>query len=350
MAAPAPGRIAFVDFGRGFAILSVVVFHFADFSVVGPASRAFAFGAAGVHLFLLLAGFGLMLSRFSASPGEFYRRRFAKILVPYYLFVTLALLVNFIHPYYPGAGCYAYFGHLFWYKMLDASIIGSFGGQLWFVSTIVALYLVFPVLAWLLARFGAVRFVVAACVVSLVYWVTISVLGVAGNHAVQRFFLQYLWEFCLGMALGQAYKRAGYLVWEQPAWVLLAAVVLGFGGAVLVVRSVPHVAQIFDDVPSLVGFTAAAALLERGAKRWIPALHAAMLFLGTISFELFLVHMLVKAALRPILPSHAGPLVAWLWVVAAIGVSIAAAIAFQQVAKPVVGAVERALAPMGVGA
>jgi len=338
-------RIDFVDFGRGLSILSIVLFHYLDRSIVGGVSRAFVFGAAGVHLFMLLSGFGLMLSRFSASPGVFYRRRLVKILVPYYLFVTLAFIINTIHTYYPGAGLYAYLGHLFWFKMFDARIIGSFGGQLWFLSTIIACYLVFPLLRWLMQRLGATRFVLAACVISAGYTITITALGVTGSHAVRRFILQYLWEFCAGMALGAAYKRSGFLVWDRPAWVLGPAAVAGFAGMALVARIAPGLTYVFDAAPSLVGFTAALALLHAACERFALRLHAAGVFLGDISFELFLVHMLVKAMLRPFLPQGTGLVGATVWVLVAVTTSIGVAVLFKRLARPVVATVEKALLP-----
>ncbi|NTU71100.1 MAG: acyltransferase [Coriobacteriia bacterium] len=341
----ANSRIDFIDFGKGLSILSVVLFHYADASVVGRYSALFGFGAAGVHVFLVLAGFGLSLSPHSSSPSAFYRRRFVKILVPYYVFVTIAFLVNQVHAYYRHDGVYAYLGHLFWFKMFDGHIIGSFGGQLWFVSTILAFYLLFPLLQTAQLRLGDARFLALATVASVAFWIGVTALGLQNDHAVQRFFPQYLWEFCAGMVLASLYLRRGVLAWELPSWVLGFAVVAGYYGAVAVSQLVPAATHMFDDVPTLVGFGAAVVLAERASKRWWPRLHRAMMALGAVSFELFLVHMLVKTALRPLLPYGSSLPLAVVWLIGSIGASIAVAVVFRRLTQPIVRAAERMHSP-----
>ncbi len=269
MAERPSGRIDFVDFGKGLAILSIMLFHYADASIVGGLAPAFVIAGAGVHLFICLAGFGLTLSRYSTSAWLFYRRRFVKILVPYYVFVTLVMLIDLVHPYYEGSW-YAYFGHIFWYKMLDPRIIASFGGHLWFFSTIIALYLVFPLLARAIRTLGPWRFAAAGLVVSAVDWVAVAVAGVADNQVFARFFLQYLWEFALGMALGDLYSRTGFLAWELPEQALVTACVAGLGVMAVLALLGGAVGRTFNDIPSLVGFSALVALCYRGARRFFP--------------------------------------------------------------------------------
>ena len=134
------GRIEFLDFAKGFAILGVVLYHYLSSSTSGVLQRATQLGGAGVHLFLMLAGFGLALASAPVSWGAFYRRRFVRILVPYYLVVTVLFVVNLFRPYFPGDGLYAYAGHIFLFKMFDGRIFMSFGSVFWFISVLVALF------------------------------------------------------------------------------------------------------------------------------------------------------------------------------------------------------------------
>jgi len=329
-------------------MLSIVLFHYADPSVVGTWSKLLVFGAAGVHLFMFLAGFGLMLSRYSETASVFYRRRFARILVPYYVFVSVAMAVNLVHAYYPGTTWYAYFGHIFWYKMFDARIIYSLGGQLWFVSAIIALYVVYPLLASALRRFGAVRFLAVATAISVAFWVGVTLAHVNANPVFSRFFLQFLWEFCLGMVLADAYKRTGHLEWERPIWVLWAAFAVGYAALAAVTFRGGRLTVTFDDVPSLVGFSAMTALAYRAARRAAAPLVRWMTAVGGVSFELYLVHMLVKAVCRPLLPAHASPVAGVVWIMAVTAVAVATAFAFQRLTRPLVDAVATRLLPVAV--
>ena len=71
-AGPASGRIEFLDFAKGCAMLSIVLFHYFRGYFPGLGDKAVMVGGAGVHLFLLLSGFGLALStqRLAAFIGD----------------------------------------------------------------------------------------------------------------------------------------------------------------------------------------------------------------------------------------------------------------------------------------
>ena len=264
------GRIEFLDFAKGFAILGVVLYHYLSSSTSGVLQRATQLGGAGVHLFLMLAGFGLALASAPVSWGAFYRRRFVRILVPYYLVVTVLFVVNLFRPYFPGDGLYAYAGHIFLFKMFDARIFMSFGSVFWFVSVLVALYLVFPLLVWLEDRLGGVRFVALGALISLVYLAGVAVSGVSQIEVFSSFFLTYLWEFCLGMALGRAYRDDRLEFWNQPLWVLAIIALFGLASMAALALVGGSVGRLVNDIPALIGFTAlvvdgdAAAVSRRG--------------------------------------------------------------------------------------
>ncbi|MBN1804781.1 MAG: acyltransferase family protein [Sedimentisphaerales bacterium] len=119
-------RLGYIDFAKGFAILSIVVFHYCQPYVSGIFSKAIMIGGTGVHLFFVLSGFGLGLSS-KVGAFSFYKKRFVKILIPYYVIILIIYVINIIHPVYKDDGLYALCGHLFFYKMFDKNIIGSFG-------------------------------------------------------------------------------------------------------------------------------------------------------------------------------------------------------------------------------
>lgn len=302
----ASGRIEFLDFGRGLAILGIVLYHYTDWMTTGAAAQALSLAGSGVHVFILLSGFGMTLSRFAETPRRFYARRFARVCVPYYLFVTFVFLANQLHAYYPGDGMYAYLGHIFWYKMFDSAIIGSFGEHLWFLSPLLVLYLLFPLLNRALARVGGFRLVLVALLVSSAWWVLVIATDRVADPAYRRFFLQFIWEFCLGMAMGQAYRDRGIEFWRtRVSHVVLAA---GAGLAVMaaLVEFGGVAGRFLNDVPALVGYTALIVLLYRAGSALFPRVVAVVSALGTMSLELYLVHMfferVVSAAVGPGLP------------------------------------------------
>lgn len=134
-------RIEFLDFAKGFAILSIAIFHYSQPYTTGLWSKAIMIGGTGVHLFFILSGFGLGLSSTKLSFTTFYLKRFSKILIPYYFAIALICIINEGYQLYDKNTLYAIGGHFFLYKMFDEKIIGSYGYHFWFISTIVQFYI-----------------------------------------------------------------------------------------------------------------------------------------------------------------------------------------------------------------
>jgi peptidoglycan/LPS O-acetylase OafA/YrhL len=290
-------RIGFLDFARGFAILTIVVYHFLMHWAQargGLWPKAIMVGGSGVHLFIIMSGFGLYLSISAFSTGSFFRRRFVKVLLPYYLIITVIFLVNFIYTLYLGCGLYAYLGHIFWYKMFDESIVASFGAQFWFLSMIVQFYLVFPLLWYAQKRLNNnFVFVMLATLVSVIYWIVVAKSGVASLRIYNSSFLQFLWEFCLAMALADAFKRRNYRFWEQKPLTLGAVAVGGMGLMAVLALKGGDMGRVFNDIPAALGYTAVAAIAYLLFKKVGMLLVRFFNYLGGISYELFLVHIFV---------------------------------------------------------
>lgn len=319
------GRIEFLDFARGFAILTIVIYHYLIMVVRESSilSDAILVAAGGGHLFVIMAGFGLYLSISSFHAGAFYKRRFVRVLIPYYIVITFIFGMNLLFRFYPENGLYAYLGHIFWYKMFDESIVVSFGGQFWFLSLIIQFYLVFPLLYYAMRRLNNnVVFAILATVMSAAYWVVIASCRVGGvalaemriyNSALP----QFLWEFCIAMVLADALKKRGYRFWEQKG-VTLAILAAG-GMAVWGLSAVKggYVGRVFNAIPTLVGFTSLCALaylvFKRlsafdaranagvlgyaglAAKKAGAGILGFFVYAGGISYELFLLHVFVGA-------------------------------------------------------
>jgi len=289
-------RITFLDFARGFAIATIVVYHCLRPISTGVWAKAIMFGGTGVHMFLLLSGFGLTVSCLRRSLDGFYRRRLRKIMVPYYLFVTLIFVLNFWIPLYRQNGLYAWLGHVLLFKMFYEQIIGSFGYHLWFLSTLFQFYLIFPLLFVLLKRIGASRLLLLAIATSVIASVLIAWTGHADERVFSSSCLVYMWEFVLGMVAGQRFLELDERWWEIGWGKLLPITLVGMGlQAVLALRGGVY-GQLFNNAPALFGYAGALVICYRLALRGIlPGLLIALTRLSDFSYELYLTHGVILA-------------------------------------------------------
>ena len=246
-----------ITFMKGYAIFTIVIFHlFQNTNVPWVVERALAFGGTGVHTFFLLSGFGLYLShlRRPLSVRAFIEKRFAKIYVPYLGVVLFSASLSLLIPIFESDG-YALLGHIFLYKMLDDQIIGSYGYHLWFISTIIQFYAAFPALVWLKQRVSDHAFVLITLALSALWIGGVLALGKGETRAWYSFFLQYVWEFGLGILLAQRYANGD--PWRVPGGRALGACALvGLSAYGLMTLHWGTVGKMTNDLPALVGYTA----------------------------------------------------------------------------------------------
>lgn len=285
-------KIEAVDFLKGYSMLSIVIYHIGQqLNLPGGVGRMINFGGTGVHTFIFVSGFGLYLSqlRRPLSFAAFLRRRFSKIYVPYFITVTVSAAVALFLPIYPSSA-FAYFGHVFLYKMFFADIMGSYGYQLWFMSTIIQLYFLFIPLTRLKERMGDSVFLIAGLAVSIGWGVLVVATGNASLRNYNGAFFLYLWEFMLGMLLAGKFFREGYAFWEVRIWWLLVLSAAGIAAYGLMALGLGAYGRLLNDVPALVGYTCLSLVVYRLRIGW---LNRFILFTSRFSYALFLVHILV---------------------------------------------------------
>jgi len=290
-------RLDFIDFAKGFAILSIVVFHFSQPYVSGIWEKAIMIGGSGAHLFFVLSGFGLGLST-KVNASKFYKKRFIKILIPYYIVIVAIYIINMIFPFYKDATLYALFGHLFFYKMFDESIMVSFGYHFWFLSTIIQFYIVFPFLVSLRDRMNSLGFIVITLLISVSYWLTITYFNLADERIYNSFFLQFLWEFSAGMVLAKLYKEKNKRIWLQSNLVLISVAIGGILLMALMALKGGRIGQTFNDIPASIGYASLAAFIFSVSSSIIKPLKQFLIYIGHISYELYLVHMIIYLLLN----------------------------------------------------
>lgn len=284
-------RLEIVDFLKGFSIFTVILMHLLQMhgydTLPGWAQKAISFGGAGVHVFILCSGFGLYLSYLHrpTSYGTFLRKRFTRIYWPMAI-VCIATAIwlivqgeEFLMPL---------LGNLFLFKMFAPSLNESMGGHLWFVSTIIQFYLVWPLIVALMRRFHHVG-VYISLVISLIYATAVALIGLGDQRVWNSFFLQYLWEFCIGMMLAEIYFRYPATSMTAKWKYLIPACV---GGIVLtgIMGWMGTPWNLYNDIPSLIGYMSFAIIIYRLGHGII---NSAFLYTSRFSYEWYLIHILV---------------------------------------------------------
>ena len=293
-----PHSIEYVDFAKGYAMLTVVLFHFFFGNIVfgNLLDKAVFFGGSGIHLYFFLSGFGLTLGR-KVPPLEFYRRRFTKIFLPYMFFVSFAFVLGFFYRVSVVQGWWAYLSHLFLFKMFDKDLMASYGYQLWFMSTLIQFYLVFPLLLAVKEKLGSLRWLALATLVSLAYFGFVYASRLNGNTAWVTHFPQFLWEFALGMTLADVYRNKNFRFWDwSPGWYACLAV-LGVGAMGYFTLTFGEGVRAFNDIPAFLGYASLSILDFQFTRKYLPWLKNAFMKLGDVSFFLYLTHVLVVQVL-----------------------------------------------------
>ncbi len=284
-------RVDIIEFLKGYSIITIIVFHYLQqIRLSTPYDQIIYFGGTGVHLFLFLSGFGLYYS-FLKNPTSymvFIGKRFRKVYIPYVIVVCITAMITVFIPIFKES-VYALAGHVLLFKMFDESIIGSYGYPFWFLSTLFQFYLFFFLIIFLHKRTRPGVFVLISFLISIAWWILVAMLGMESERVWQSFFLQYFWEFALGMQAAALLKRGCFDIRLKRYQLLLCAI----GGSILygyIAYYGGALGRLFNDIPALIGYTSLALwIYSFRDKNLDQFLH----FTGKISYSLFLIHILV---------------------------------------------------------
>ena len=276
----------YIEYAKGFSILTIVIFHLSlAFHLPKLLGYAANFGGAGVHLFFFCSGFGLASSKY-IDYVSFLKRRLNKVLVPYYFTITIIFLINIIVKIYPN-GFPEYLSHIFLYKMFFSKYEESFGPQFWFISTIIQFYLVFPLLLWLANSGNYKTILIFTLAFSLIYSLIVSLSPYANERVFNGFFIQYLWEFMLGMTVAKT-RSLNKLI-NQPItyYFIIAAICIPLT-ALLAIKG-GRIGKNFNDIFSFSAYTSIVIILYR----LIKPFNKFILWISEFSYSLYLIHMFV---------------------------------------------------------
>lgn len=286
-------RLEIVDFLKGYSIFTIMIFHYLLFlNLNDPYNKLIFFGGTGIHLFILLSGFGLYYS-FKNKPlsyPAFLKRRFSKVYFPYIFVVLISAFISLFIPIYENS-LYALGGHIFLYKMFDESIIGSYGYQLWFISMIFQFYLTFHLIIWIKSKLKPGLFFISALLISLCWALFIFLINKGDQRVWNSFFLQYLWEFALGILIADMVhnnKKISSKLTNQFSLIAIGLISCGIY-AMLALKG-GNWGKLFNDIFALTGYSLLAVFLY---KLNIKLINRVFLFIGDISLSVFLLHYLV---------------------------------------------------------
>ena len=270
--------------------------HLCQSYTSGTLSKALAFGGAGVHVFILCSGLGLYLSylRKPIDYKGFLRKRFVKVYIPYAVAVLLwGIWMTIKTDVFPIPEVLS---HLLIYKMFSVELDTSLCYPYWFISTIIQFYLVWPLIVRLVRSRGGY---LVALAISLLWSTIVGILGYEEMRPWGSFFLQYIWEFCLGMWIAERIYNQDEIgkiaitpkQWKW--WLISCSAVLGMGLTGLMAWNGGSL-KLYNDIPSLVGYLSVLLIVY---KVGFSVVNRFFIWASGFSYELYLIHSLVFVVL-----------------------------------------------------
>ncbi len=307
---------------RGLAAWWVVIYHFRDHFPDDPYhifSSVIAHGYLAVDLFFELSGFIIALNYMHTFRSlsfhqavHFLGLRLARV-YPLYIFMLLLFLLNPLAILLASSSGVVSSRYDPGYFALSVLMIQNWGFTstlawnvpAWSISTEWFAYLVFPGLAWLLARVATTRMRSASTAAALLLLLALGLMamhGTLGSNIAQNGLIRCLCEFAAGMSLYQLWR-------QQPGSRRTATTsVVTFGAciATYIVTDLPD----FSVVP--LGFLCliyALAVRDSQLSRLFSC--PPMVRLGLWSYATYMVHyfvkdwvtfLLVRGSINPVVP------------------------------------------------
>lgn len=271
-------RLPRLDALRGLAALAVVLFHFTmqypNFVPGGGVPFTFDYGFYGVHLFFMISGFVILMSIEHRDGGSFIRSRFIRLYPVFWAAVLLTTLVLTIDPILgPPPTLGQVLANLTMFE--EYANIQPIDGAYWSLTYELGFY----IMMFAIFAAGQRRFVVW-----LPLWMTLGALAFPHIKAFIPHPLHlmvgindYSHLFATGMALYLARSRG----WS-PAYAAILPLV--------------PVAQFQQDGATGAAIVLAAILIMMwgtAQQKSLPRIAAPLLWLGAISYALYLVHQMI---------------------------------------------------------
>ena len=275
----------------GIATLMIIICHANAYHVLLPISLAslLRWGNLGVDIFLFLSGIGAYysLNKYDLSKKDgftsYYKKRFYRILTPYYIVYVPYCLVFVL------LGKYSLSDSLLCLSTLEYWL---FHRGAWFVSIILVLYLAAPVLYKTLSTDN--KWVIAAgIIVALTILCNIPV----NDHSSDSILYNMQWafnrvpSFILGITIGSSCKNGKQI---PPSQILL----FSLSGIIMSV-SIGVWKCLWLIIPTILYFLIILIKLLENTR-----IDNGLKFLGEISLESYLTNITLKLILGALIPSY----------------------------------------------
>jgi peptidoglycan/LPS O-acetylase OafA/YrhL len=356
-------RFAPVDGLRGIAAMMVVCTHIylmAGQPPLGIVGKGFATLGCGVDLFFVLSGFCLYypLTKPNARPswGTFAYRRVRRIIPPYYAALGCVLLLPFLlrplalaiglptMPIYP-ASFRQVWTHLLLVHTLFPDTMFTLDGPFWTLGVEAQFYVAFPLAVWLF-HYWRWRGLVAIAIITLAYRLEVSYLMhqqlptqylTAGNGTVDvkvDLFLGRWVEFALGMFIALVVRGQPHLRITRRRELLFLGLAISLYLFAQFYLSGPPDRWLVPVPDACLAGTFAIVLLLACTKGTVTSAilsRPTIVWLGTISYSLYLVHFPIVTALAPSVqaPHLPGLLALLTATIAGVPLAVAAAAVFH---------------------
>ncbi|QNE39483.1 acyltransferase [Hymenobacter sp. NBH84] len=325
-----PKKYAYIDALRGVAALGIIVHHVPRAYLSDKINAFLLMGAGGVPLFFMLSAFTLFLSYYNRKNTNeknpicnFYLRRFFRIAPLFYVLVLVSLLLNgtgLQNPNDPSSkvGLLAIVANLTFTLGLHPYWISSIVHNGWSIGTEMLFYLFVPLLyRWVKSVYHAMWFLVfglifaKATIFSVAHIIPRFVsaeMTKSGlwNAFLYQFFPSQVPIFALGILLYfliRAYQNSALddqlLNRRRLAWPILTLFALLFINGPLQTFSTDGIIPSFISTYTLLYMPFIFALFLNPVKLVV---NKVMIYLGKVSYSLYLTHALVIIFLENVLP------------------------------------------------
>jgi peptidoglycan/LPS O-acetylase OafA/YrhL len=308
-------RLLWLDVSKGLAIAFVVYFHFFrtvfehyqpppdDWSgVLAGAATAVrlawlkisGLGFHAVGVFIILSGWALMQSTARRADsgamawGAWYRARFLRLYPMYWMAHLVYLVSPFVARLEPVDSRIVL--SLLGLRFIDITMNFMYlNAAWWYVSMLIQLYLIFPLLFCAARKLGPWAFLVVACAIGFfARYIMLDVYPVHGLWILGGFAVCRLPEFALGMALGMWHSRSP----ARVEWILLRG-----AGLVVCLILYPLALKLYDNGIAYIFCdfgTSACCFLEivgiAGIILRFSGLAKIVGLVGVFSYGLYLIH------------------------------------------------------------
>ncbi|MFL9879128.1 acyltransferase [Herbaspirillum rhizosphaerae] len=317
-ALPNYGETNFITGMRAYAALVVVLIHAggAGLRQLGAIGNHFAdMGHAGVYVFFVISGFSVTSSYLSApSYGSYLARRIWRVAPLYYFWIivtaSIAQGTNYWGQHFGmELDAYNWFMHVTFLGFLDYRVTNSIIGTEWSIPVEVFWYLLVPYIMGPItrARYGvliAIPLSLAICVATTYLPAILPLDPDTAAIALYWSPIPYLLAYCLGIS---AFKLR-QITPSRPYNVAIAAVLLA---SVIYSTNPPLFNRFVYNDLVFTSFATFALICLGSPKSFICRIffqNRICLFLGTISYGIYLSHLPIKEALVKIVPSAEGSL------------------------------------------